>query len=240
MRQLFTTKPGWKLIGCDSAGNQARGLAHYLNNDDFTNTLINGDIHQYNADTLTKVLLSMGIVHTVPRAVAKRILYAFLFGASGEKLWSYVFGMLDKENGNKLKTGFTKAVPGFKTLLDKLENTYSRACDLNNGNGYIISLAGNKIYVDSLHKLLVYLLQSAEKVTCGAAVMLTMQRLEEENIPYIPCIMMHDEEDFLVPEEFAERAAAIGKQAFIDGPKMFGINIMDGEAKIGNNWYEVH
>ena len=70
--------------------------------------------------------------------------------------------------------------------------------------------------------------------------MLTMERLEAAGIPYIPCIMMHDEEDFQVPEEFAERAAAIGKQAFIDGPKLFGINIMDGDAKIGNNWYEVH
>ena len=38
----------------------------------------------------------------------------------------------------------------------------------------------------------------------------------------------------------AERAAEIGKQSFKDGPKLFGIEIMDGEAKIGNNWYEVH
>jgi hypothetical protein len=70
--------------------------------------------------------------------------------------------------------------------------------------------------------------------------MLTMERLEAAGIPYQPCIMMHDEEDFLVPEEFAEQAAAIGKQAFIDGPKLFGVEIMDGEAKIGDNWYEVH
>ena len=26
MRELFGTIPGWKLVGCDSAGNQARGL----------------------------------------------------------------------------------------------------------------------------------------------------------------------------------------------------------------------
>jgi hypothetical protein len=52
--------------------------------------------------------------------------------------------------------------------------------------------------------------------------------------------MMHDEEDFMVPEEHAEIAAKISKQAFIDGPKLFGVEIMDGEAKIGNNWYEVH
>ena len=36
------------------------------------------------------------------------------------------------------------------------------------------------------------------------------------------------------------RPKAIGKQAFIDGPKLFGIEIMDGEAKSGRNWYEIH
>jgi hypothetical protein len=70
--------------------------------------------------------------------------------------------------------------------------------------------------------------------------MLTMEQLEEEGIPYIPLIMMHDEEDFMVPEAHAERAGQIGKSAFKEGPKLFGIQIMDGDAKIGNTWYEVH
>ncbi len=246
MRQLFSTKPGWKVIGCDSAGNQARGLAHYLGDAKFIDTLINGDIHQYNADILTKVVNAIGesmgradlATYVVKRPQAKRILYAFLFGASGAKLWSYIFGTLDEVYGKKLKAGFLKAVPGFKALIEKLENIYGKTSQ--NGDGYIPSIAGNRIYVDSFHKLLVYLLQSCEKATCGAAVMLTMERLEEANIPYIPLIMMHDEEDFMVPEEYAEQAAAIGKQSFIDGPKLFGIQIMDGDAKIGNNWYEVH
>ena len=238
MRALFATKPGWKLIGCDSAGNQARGLAHYLGDPKFIDTLLNGDIHQYNADVLTSVLKEMKIDYVVKRAQAKRILYAFLFGASGTKLWSYIFGTMDEKNGKRLKNGFLKAVPGFKALLTKLENIYGSTSQY--GEGYIPSIAGNRIYVDSFHKLLVYLLQSCEKATCSAAVMLTMERLEAANIPYVPCIMMHDEEDFLVPEEHAEEAAKIGKQAFIDGPKLFGIEIMDGDAKIGNNWYEVH
>lgn len=238
MRDLFRCKPGWKLIGCDSAGNQARGLAHYLGNADFIHTLLHGDIHQYNADVLTAVLKSMGIDHEVKRSIAKRILYAFLFGASGAKLWSYIFGTTDPKQGNKLKAGFLKAVPGFADLIKKLENIYGKTSQY--GEGYIPSIAGNRIYVDSFHKLLVYLLQSCEKATCSAAIMLTMERLEAEGIPYIPCIFMHDEEDFQVPEEFAERAAEIGKQAFRDGPKLFGVEIMDGDAKIGNSWYDVH
>jgi DNA polymerase-1 len=238
MRKLFKCKPGWKLIGCDSAGNQARGLAHYLGNQEFIDILLNGDIHQYNANILTSVLESMGIERVVQRSQAKRILYAFLFGASGGKLWLYIFGTIDNEQGAKLKNGFLKAVPGFAELLDKLRKIYSKTKQY--GDGYIYGLSGCKLYVDSYHKLLVYLLQCAEKVTCSAATMLTMERLEAEDIPYIPCIFYHDENDFMVPEEYAVRAAQIGKEAFKDGPKLFGITIMDGDARIGDNWYDVH
>jgi hypothetical protein len=70
--------------------------------------------------------------------------------------------------------------------------------------------------------------------------MLTMERLEAEGIPYQPVIFYHDEEDFIVPEEYAARAAIIGQEAFRDGPKLFGITIMDGESKIGDTWYDVH
>ncbi len=238
MRSLFTCLPGWKLIGCDSSGNQARGLAHYLGDEKFIDTLLNGDIHQYNADVLTAVLKSINVDFVVKRSQAKRILYAFLFGASGGKLWSYIFGVIDDIQGKKLKNGFLKAVPGFKALLEKLESIYGKTSQF--GDGYIPSLAGNRIYVDSFHKLLVYLLQSAEKITCASALMLTVEALEKENIPYIPCIFYHDEIDFMVPEQYAERAGEIGKKSFAEGPKLFGITIMDGGAKIGNSWYDVH
>lgn len=238
MRELFGCKPGWSFIGADSAGNQARGLAHYLGDPTFIDTLLNGDIHQYNADVLTGVLKEMKVDYTVKRSQAKRILYAFLFGASGSKLWSYIFGNLDDKQGKKLKNGFLKAVPGFKTLLEKLERIYGKTSQ--NGFGYIPSLAGNRIYVDSFHKLLVYLLQSAEKITCSAALMLTVKKLEEENIPYQPLIMYHDELDFMTPDEYAERAAQIAAEAFREGPKLFNVMIMDGESKIGRNWRECH
>jgi DNA polymerase-1 len=238
MRSLFKSLPGWSLIGADSKGNQARGLAHYLANEDFINTLLNGDIHQYNADVLTNVLKSMKVNHVVPRSAAKRILYAFLFGASGAKLWMYIFGELDRDKGNKLKRGFLKKVPGFKELIDSLAAIFGQTSKF--GKGYIYSIAGNKIYVDSHHKLLVYLLQACEKVTCSTALMLTVQEFEKRNIPYIPCIYYHDEIDFMVPDEYSEVAAEIARNAFAEGPKMYGIKIMDGDSKIGKNWLEVH
>jgi DNA polymerase-1 len=238
MRSLFKCDEGWILVGSDSAGNQARGLAHYLGDKEFIDTLLNGDIHQYNADKLTAVLKSIGVDHTVPRSDAKRVLYSFLFGAAGAKMWSYLFKTQNQVLGNKLKLGFTKAVPGFADLVKKLNNIYFKTSQL--GYGYIPSIAGNRIYVDSSHKLLVYLLQSLEKITCATALRLTAERLTEAKIPYKPCVFYHDELDFQVPLGYEQQAAEIAKQAFIDGPKIFGVEIMDGESKIGKNWYEIH
>lgn len=279
MRALFGTKPGWTMIGTDSAGNQARGLAHYLKSQEYIDVILHGDIHTYDANILDEVLLSMKIVwdnylieqgvkadppysqaqlneyavkgetpkklHTLAenlalkkRGSAKRVLYAFLFGASGGKLWSYIFGKPDDAQGKKLKAGFTKAVPGFQNLLDKLERIFSST--RMRGDGYIPGIGGNKIYCNSYHKLLVYLLQAAEKATCGCAVMLTINGLEEAGIPYHPLTFMHDEVDYLVPDEYAEQAAKISKEAFKEGPKLMNIIIMDGESKIGRSWYDVH
>lgn len=244
MRALFGTMPGWTLIGCDSAGNQARGLAHYLGDAKFIDTLLHGDIHQFNADILTQIVRTdkhfKGAYRgfEVKRSQAKRILYAFLFGASGTTLWSYIFGTSNEEYGAVLKREFIKAVPGFKSLVDYLNKVFASTKKF--GDGYIYGIGGNRIYVDSTHKLLVYLLQAAEKATCSMALMYTVQDLEAEGIPYVPCIFYHDEIDFMVPDEYAERAGEIGKNGFKEGPKKFGIEIMDGEAKLGRSWLEVH
>jgi hypothetical protein len=238
IRRLFTCPEGWKIIGADSAGNQARGLAFYLKNDEFTHELLNGDIHTFNAKALTNALLKMGIDHQVSRSIAKRVLYAFLFGASGKKLWSYIFGSFNAKQGNILKVEFTKAVPGFETLVNKLMSTYNYTKQF--GEPYVPSISGAPVYVDSPHKLLVYLLQSLEKITCSLALMLLMEYLDTAKIEYVPLIMYHDEVQFMVKEADAEEAARLAKLAFKEGPKLVGVEIMDGDSKIGNNWQETH
>jgi len=238
LRSLFICKPGWKLVGCDSKGNQVRGLAHYLKDAHFIETLLHGDVHQYNADVLTGILAEMGMEHQVPRDRAKRVLYAYLFGAAGPTLWNYIFDYTKVKLGQRLKKEFTKAIPGFEELIERLENIYGKTSQF--GYGYIPGIAGNRIYSDSFHKLLVYLLQAAEKATCACSLMMMVEGIEERNIPYVPLIFMHDELQVMVPEEYAEEVAAIGKRAFEEGPKLVGVEIMGGDAKIGNSWYETH
>jgi hypothetical protein len=165
-------------------------------------------------------------------------LYATLFGASGTKLWLYIFGTNDPKKGKSLKDGFLKAIPGFDLLVKRLEKIFKS--NYRDGKSFFLSLAGNRIYVDSPHKLLVYLLQSTEKITCSSSLATIVEKLEKENIEYTPLIYMHDEVQFMVKESDAERAAEIGIEGFREGPKKFGITIMDGSSKIGMNWEETH
>ena len=71
IRRLFISREGHTIIGADSSGNQFRALCHYLKNDDYTNEVINGDVHQKNADLLSSIL-----GETVSRKTAKPFIYA--------------------------------------------------------------------------------------------------------------------------------------------------------------------
>jgi hypothetical protein len=51
-RELWTVPNGRCLLGCDASGIQLRVLAHYLDSQEWTDELINGDVHQRNADIL--------------------------------------------------------------------------------------------------------------------------------------------------------------------------------------------
>jgi len=233
IRKLFIASPGHKIIGADSSGNQMRGLLHYLNNEEYTDLVLNGDVHTKNAEVLSEELKQ-----EIPRSVAKRFLYAFLFGAGDEKAALTVLGKRDKAKGKRIRQVFTEATPGLSTLIKKLYKVYDATS--NEGKPWVPCIDGRRIYVDSQHKMLNYVLQSLEAVTCKAATALAMERLKEANIPYKPLIFYHDEIEFEVPEQYAEEAAKIAKSAFKDAPTQFGVLIMDGESKIGSNWYEVH
>ena len=236
VKELFTTLPGYKIVGADSASNQARALAHYLDNPAFTDTIINGDIHSMNRDILESIV---GKMKGDARDKAKKFYYAFLFGGGGGKLALIITDKRDVKLGSEIKEKFLKSIPGLKELISKLEKQF-KLSKLKTKKSYILALDGRPIYVPSEHKALNYLLQSAEKITCSAAIHLAVKWLEEAKIDYQPLIMYHDEIEIMVREDQAEEASRLCKLAFAEGPKIFGVTIMDGDSKIGNNWYEVH
>ena len=77
-RELFIPSPGQLMVGADLSGIELRMLAHYLARYDagrYAEILLNGDIHQTNADKIG-----------ISRKLVKTVTYAFLYGAGDEKI----------------------------------------------------------------------------------------------------------------------------------------------------------
>ena len=223
MRSLFLPELGHKVVGADSAGNQARALCHYVKNEEMTEAVINGDFHQFNADILQ-----------VERPLAKNFLYAYLFGAGNAKLGKILTGVSNSSKGGMYRDRFNKNITGLEKLNDDLKKYWHM------NDNTIPGLDGRKVFVPQDYQCLNYLLQSFEAITCKASLMYAVDKFKEEGIPAEPRLWYHDELAFSVPEEHAERAKEILIEAFTEGPKMFDVDIMGGDGCVGESYADVH
>jgi DNA polymerase-1 len=230
MRALLTCEPGTSIVGADSSGNQMRGLCHYIGNDSFTNEVINGDVHQRNADALG-----------VSRKLAKPFLYAFLFGGGAGKLGLILSGSTDAKLGAQAKEKFQDSIPGMKELTDKLQVEFERTtAAFGSKDAFIRGIDGRMVFVASNHQLLNYLLQTAEGVTCKAAIVYMNRKLKARGIQFYFALHYHDEFVVICKDDYAEEVAALAVEAFTEAPKWFGITCMNGSAHIGKTYAEVH
>ena len=232
MRELFIADSNDDkiMIGCDSSGNQIRALCHYLNNKDINDHVLNGDIHQHNADAIG-----------VSRPLAKGLLYATVFGAGFAKLGKMVTGVEDIEKGKEVKNKLYSALPGLKELLKKLNNFFYTTQN-KEGLGFIPGLDGRKIYAESSFKLLNYLLQCFEAITVKSAVVNAFETFKKENIEVDMLGLVHDEVQVQTKKENVKRVKEILSYSFGDYiTKKLELNIqMSGDAKEGMSWYDTH
>ena len=228
MRSLFICEEGYRVVGADSAGNQMRALCHYIGDDSFTKEVTSGDIHSYNANILGS-----------SRGDAKRWLYAYLFGGGGKKLGTILTGKPDDKAGNESKAKYQSAIPGLGKIKAKLDTIFQKTKN-GYGNAFVPALDGRRVYVNSAHQSLNYLLQSAEAITCKAAVGYAMRKIGEEKLDAYPVIFYHDEMAWVAKESDAERVKDICIESFREAPKDFNVTCMDGDGVIGSCYADVH
>ncbi len=229
LRELLVAEPGRKIVGADSSGNQFRSLAHYVKDENLTNQIMSGDIHQYNAD----------IIGTT-RRIAKTWIYAFLFGAGATKLGKVLSGVGNIKVGKESVEKYGDAIPGLKSLKEKIEDIWQTTDNQLSTEGYIPGLDGRRVYTPQAYQTLNYLLQSCEAITTKAALAYQMKKIKEENLDAQPRLYYHDEVAWSASDKDADRVLQILIESFAEGPKEVGVNIMAGEGTIGNNYAEVH
>ena len=194
------------MVGADLEGLELRTLAHYLHRFDegaFADVVVNGDIHQQNADRVG-----------CSRRDVKTLTYAFIYGAGDQKLGHSLHPELSdaqkKQLGQELRRKFLDAIPGLEPLINAVKEKVR-------SSGRLRGLDGRPIFCRAEHASLNYLLQSAGAIVSKRWVVVGQELLDGAgltyNVDYTRCAYVHDEVQLSVMPSEAERVAKLLEEA---------------------------
>ena len=217
------------MVGADLAGIELRMLAHYLARYDqgrYADILLNGDIHQTNADKIG-----------ISRRLVKTVTYAFLYGAGDQKIGLSYDNTLSssaaKSKGKEIRNAYIEAIPGLDDLLAAIRTASER--------GYVKAIDGRKVLVDSPHKALNFCLQSSAGVVAKRWLLINQQTINETKLCCSQLAFVHDELQFECDPEHAKDLSTSLVYSAAAAGEYYKLRIpIAAEAKQGTNWSEVH
>ena len=233
-RQLFVPHPGMVMVGADLEGLELRALGHYLSRYDegaFADVVLNGDIHQQNADRVG-----------CSRRDVKTITYAFIYGAGDQKLGHSLHPELSdaqkKQLGGELRRKFLDAIPGLEPLIDAVKQRVRTS-------GRLRALDGRPIFCRAEHASLNYLLQSAGAILSKRWVVISQELINNAgltyNVDYTRCAYVHDEQQLSVVPTEADRVAALLVEAAPKAGDYYNFRVpITAASSVGDNWAMTH
>ena len=233
-RSLFYAPQGYTLVGVDASGLELRCLAHYLAYFDggaYADVVTDGDVHTTNA-------VAMGLTKSKDdRALAKRLVYAILYGAGGMLLGKIVGK--GPRIGNQIKKKWITNVPGLSTLLASLTATAA------NRSGWIKTVDGSYLFDAGEHTNMNTLLQSTGSIICKLAPLICKADCEAaglvfgKDFRYVAHI--HDEWQALVLDEHVDTYAELAIRSVRKAGEHLKLKVrLDAEENRGINWAETH
>ena len=225
-RRLFTASPNMVMVGADLSGIELRMLAHYLARYDggrYADILLNGDIHQENADKIG-----------ISRRQVKTVTYAFLYGAGDQKIGTSFDGSLGedqaKRKGKEIRKAFVNAIEGLSDLLKAVKRAAER--------GYVRGLDGRNISVDKGHVALNYLLQGSAAIIAKRWMVLADAQLDSHShqLGFI-----HDELQYETIPASVNDLKFLLELTAVQAGEYYNLRLpIAAESKSGKNWAEVH
>ena len=220
-RSCWIVPNNYKLVGIDASGLELRMLAHYMNDEEYTNEILTGDIHTANQK----------LAGLESRNQAKTFIYAFLYGAGDGKLGEVVKG--SRRDGKELRKRFLSNLPSLATLKGRAERAASK--------GYLKGLDGRKVKIRHEHASLNTLLQSAGAIVMKQGLVLLNNKIKNNKYPAYFVANIHDEWQLEVAEDYVETIGSSGVSAIREVSSIFNLRCpLDGEYKVGENWSETH
>jgi len=228
-RKLFTATPRMAMCGADLSGIELRMLAHYLARYDsgrYAEILLNGDIHQVNADKIG-----------ITRRDVKTVTYAFLYGAGDAKIGLSVDKQLQPDKarakGKEVRAAFIAAIPGLSELLQAVKK--------RSATGKILAIDGRTLLVDSQHKALNYLLQCSAGVIAKRWLLIADETIKEAGLRAHQLAFIHDEIQYECAQSHIKDMKFTLEHSAIRAGEYYNLRVpIAAEAKSGNNWSEVH
>ena len=238
-RSLFHAPQGWDMIGIDAKALELRCLAGYLaiyDGGEYARVVTDPtiDIHVYNQERF-------GVA---TRDISKRLLYAVLYGAGHLKAGSIVDpNEKDEEVLRKLGrtaiNSFMDEVPALKELKQRIESQIAH-------NDHLIGLDRRILYCRSAFKGLNVLLQSAGAILMKQVVINIHDNIESAlSLPHgagwEQVLMVHDEVEIVCKPQYTELIKEQAMIAFPQAGEFFGFLCpIEGDARVGYTWYDVH
>jgi DNA polymerase-1 len=220
-RSCWIVPKGYKLVGIDASGLELRMLAHFMDDADYTNTILTGDIHTANQK-------AAGLD---TRNQAKTFIYAYLYGAGDEKIGSIAGG--GRVVGKRLKDSFLKATPALAKLKENVAQSAAK--------GYITGLDGRKVFIRSEHAALNSCLQSAGSLIMKQALIILDRYAILWGIDYKFVGNIHDEFQVEVREDQASKFGALAASCIEAAGIHFKLRCpLAGEFNVGNSWADTH
>ena len=220
-RACWTVPEGYKLLGIDASGLELRLLAHYMDDSNYIDEIINGDIHTTNQE----------LAGLESRDKAKTFIYALIYGAGDEKLGKVVGE--NREAGTVLRKRFLTNLPALENLTTRVREASRR--------GFLKGLDGRKIFVRHEHAALNTLLQGGGAIAMKKAMCILHTHIQLNTLDAKFVANIHDEWQMQVKESIAEFTGLTGVEAIERAGKHFNLRCpLTGEYKVGENWSETH
>jgi DNA polymerase I-like protein with 3'-5' exonuclease and polymerase domains len=229
IRSLFLPdNPDHLFLGSDASGLEARMLCHYMDDMEYTDLLLNGDIHTFNQE----------LAGLKTRDDAKTFLYALLYGAGDANLGSQVGG--SKADGARMRARFMDGLPKYATLLNRVKEEAE--------TGYLTGLDGRPIRMRrgkdgqvQSHKALNTLLQSAGAIVMKYGMIFLNHWVKEANLDAHQVLWMHDEVQWSCHKDDLEQLTHFANNYVRVAGEYLQMNIpLASEAMVGRSWYETH
>ena len=233
-RQLFVPHPGMIMVGADLEGLELRCLGHYLSAYDegsFADVVLNGDIHQQNADRVG-----------CTRKEVKTITYAFIYGAGDAKLGHSLNPALSdaqkKQLGQDLRRKFLDAIPGLEPLINAVKLKVR-------SSGRLRGLDGRPIFCRAEHASLNYLLQSAGAILSKRWVVVAQDMFDSAgltyNVDYTRCAYVHDEQQLSVVPQEVDRVKLLLENSAPEAGRYYNFRVpITASAGHGDTWADTH